>query len=513
MNESLKNRVFIIEVRRYLDDVQNIFIRMLADTKIKQFARESCCLGLAACRGLSCVTSDDETFVDKDMLNEKLLKAFGQTTNHGGSALMETRAQEAERRAENNGDNGAASMTDGFGLGSTEVGGVAGLGESALSAFREMASAALSLNRPDILYLLMTLSVSDPIWVSPSVRNKYNASSLLGYSAGKDGSIVKEVRDAIRHHYSKLLPRLLRACYDPNKQTQDQMSAIWSAVAGDGAESRALITQHFTIILDTLLEDATNKLWRARLGACGALANIVIGRSWIELGGGGAVTNDDDLNEVAKTSKCAAGIRLLRLWKVTTRGLDDVRSNVREGAENLSRAITSLTVRLCDPTLVDEGVSKVSKVDVEAFSSAAASSALWWLMKYGLNQPCTEAVGGCIGCLLGIVEVSKPSTLQPVLPNLIGSLTMAVSGLEPSVLSYLQARASGESLRSSDRIERVRLQIAQSGPINSALVKCLDMVRFTPIETQRAIIPELDIALRSGAGFATRVCLHLYFRV
>merc|ERR1719296_296358 len=147
MNESLKNRVFIIEVRRYLDDLQNIFIRMLADTKIKQFARESCCLGLAACRGLSCVTSDDETFVDKDMLNEKLLKAFGQTTNHGGSALMETRAQEAERRAENNGDNGAASMTDGFGLGSTEVGGVAGLGESALSAFREMASAALSLNR------------------------------------------------------------------------------------------------------------------------------------------------------------------------------------------------------------------------------------------------------------------------------------------------------------------------------------------------------------------------------
>ena len=175
----------------------------------------------------------------------------------------------------------------------------------------------------------------------------------------------------------------------------------------------------------------------------------------------------------------------------------------------ISFSIISLTIRLCDPTLGDDSVvngDKVSVEDVKAFSSAAASSALWWLMKYGLNQPCSEAVGGCISCLLGIVEVSKPSTLQPVLPTLVGSLAMAISGLEPSVLSYLQARASGNSLQSSDRIERVRLQMAQSGPINSALTKCLDMVRHTPIVTQRAIIPELEAALRSGAGFATRVC-------
>ena len=313
----------------------------LVPVEENDFAR---CLGLAACRGLSYVTNsnmNDDDVVDKDVLNDCLLKAFGQTTKYGGSAMMESREQEAERRAANAGNNDASTTAEDFGLGtgSTEVGGVAGLGESALSAFREMASAALSLSRPDILYLLLTLSVSDPIWSSPAVRNRYNASSLLGYSGGKSGgSVVKEVREVIRPHLSRLLPRLLRACYDPNKQTQDQMGAIWNAVAGDGPESRALITQHFTNILDTLLEDATNKLWRARLGACGALANIVIGRSWSELGGGSAVTNDDDLNEVARTSRYAAGIRLLRLWKITTRGLDDVRSNVREGAEKLSRS-------------------------------------------------------------------------------------------------------------------------------------------------------------------------------
>jgi hypothetical protein len=29
-----------------------------------------------------------------------------------------------------------------------------------------------------------------------------------------------------------------------------------------------------------------------------------------------------------------------------------------------------------------------------------------WLVKYGLNQPCAEATGFSVSCLLGIVEVS-----------------------------------------------------------------------------------------------------------
>jgi proteasome component ECM29 len=102
----------------------------------------------------------------------------------------------------------------------------------------------------------------------------------------------------------------------------------------------------------------------------------------------------------------------------------------------------------------------------------AATVSLGWLVKYGLNQSAAEATGICISCLLGIVDVAKPSTLQPVLPELIGSLLMAMSGLEPAALNYLQVRAAGNDTTQSnsgpdryDQLERLRINLALSGPI------------------------------------------------
>jgi proteasome component ECM29 len=129
-------------------------------------------------------------------------------------------------------------------------------------------------------------------------------------------------------------------------------------------------------------------------------------------------------------------------------------------------------------------------------------------VKYGLNQTCAEATGICVSCLLGIVDIAAPSTLQPVLAELIGSLLMAMSGLEPAALNYLQVRAAGDDANSQgtsyDQLERLRINLALSGPIAQALHKCLEMVKFVDLEAQKKLIPELDSCLRKGAGFATR---------
>ena len=138
----------------------------------------------------------------------------------------------------------------------------------------------------------------------------------------------------------------------------------------------------------------------------------------------------------------------------------------------------------------------------------AATVSLGWLVKYGLNQPCAEATGICVSCLLGIVDIAAPSTLQPVLAELIGSLLMAMSGLEPAALNYLQVRAAGNDANSQgtsyDQLERLRINLALSGPIAQALNKCLEMVQFVDLASQKKLIPELDSSLRKGAGFATR---------
>jgi len=198
-----------------------------------------------------------------------------------------------------------------------------------------------------------------------------------------------------------------------------------------------------------------------------------------ELGGGGIDIDDEGTGMKGVT----ASIRLLRLWRITMRALDDVRTPVRERGDTLGRGVRALTIRLCDPkagenTKEEEDVylsnaeRKRREKENDINSEYAATVSLGWLVKYGLNQPCAEATGICISCLLGIVDVSKPTTLQPVLAELIGSLLMAMSGLEPSALNYLQVRAAGnESSQGTngangyDRLERLRIQLASSGPI------------------------------------------------
>lgn len=167
-----------------------------------------------------------------------------------------------------------------------EVGGTSGMSEAALGAYREMASAAVSLGRPDVLYALFLLSVTHPIWFSKDGRERYGPSALLG-----ENSIIgsrtnaAELRQALRPHLGKIMPRLLRASHDPNKQTREQIKNLWNGLTGGGAEARLAISQHLLPIMDSLLLDTSHKLWRARVGATGALAQVIVGRSWTELGG------------------------------------------------------------------------------------------------------------------------------------------------------------------------------------------------------------------------------------
>lgn len=490
------DRAMVKQVSKRINLFQDSFIKLLSDPKSKQLSRESCCRGLAACRGLAHTVGDDG-----GILNERLLKAFGQTA-YGGSAMIETESQARERRNERDGAD--ADFPE------TEIGGAAGITESALGAFREMAAAAISLGRPDTVYSLLILSTSHSAWLAQGNRDKYNEKSLLG-NTGAENSV--SVRNALRPHLGKLVPRLLRACNDPNKHTREQMNSLWVALTGGGAESRAVITQNFLSTIDTLIQDAVCSSWRARAGACSAISDIIVGRSWDELGGGGVVVDDD-----GEKTNTTASIRLIRLWRSALRALDDVRLVVRERGEVLGRSLRALTIRLCDPSVLissddtflsdSDRMRKNREIEVQAEYAAAVS--LGWLVKYGLNAPCPEATGICISCLLGIVDVSKPTTLQPVLAELCYALLMAMSGLEPAALNYLQVRAAGDSNSGGsgndryDNLERIRIQAAMSGPIATALNKCLEMVKHVDLETQQKLVPVFDSSLRTGAGFATR---------
>ena len=269
------------ELCLHLDDFQAAFISILSDPKSKHLCRESCCLGLAACRSIAKLSDRGNE------ANTQLLQAFGQTTNYGTSAMQETQSQASRRRAEEGSSenrNGEA-MAEAIGI-EPEVGGAAGVSEASLGAYREMAEAAVALGRPDVLYALLLLSVTHPIWSSKLGRERYGPSALLGENSiiGSRTNAL-ELRQALRPHLGKIMPRLLRASHDPNKETREKMQNLWNGLTGGGADSRNAISEHLLPIIDSLIKDTSHRLWRARAGATGALAKVLVGRSWTDLGG------------------------------------------------------------------------------------------------------------------------------------------------------------------------------------------------------------------------------------
>ncbi|KAL3932414.1 MAG: hypothetical protein SGBAC_010862, partial [Bacillariaceae sp.] len=502
---SYARTALVQELCLHLDGFQAAFIFILSDPKSKHLCRESCCLGLAACRSIAKLSDRGNE------VNTQLLQAFGQTTNFGTSAMQETQNQANQRRireqASTENRNGEA-LAEAVGI-EPEVGGAAGVSEASLGAYREMAEAAVALGRPDVLYALFMISVTHPIWSSKLGRERYGASALLGENSilgSRTNSL--ELRQALRPHLGKIMPRLLRASHDPNKDTREKMQNLWNGLTGGGADARNAISEHLLPIIDSLIKDTSHKLWRARAGATGALAKVLVGRSWTELGGGPAVLDDDDILSNATTK--TAGIRLLKLWNIAMRSLDDVRATVRENGEVLARGLRSLTVRLCDPKAIDDATNAVDTKSHARDSAAAAATSLRWLIKHGLNQPCAEAAGVAMSCLVGVISVVNHSILQPLVPDLLRSLLLAMSSLEPAALNYFQVRAAGQGTgaeSSYGEIERLRLQVSQTGPLAEGVMKLLEMVPHLDMNVQQEVIPQLNNALRQSSGFTTRAAV------
>lgn len=315
-----------------------------------------------------------------------------------------------------------------------------------------------------------------------------------------------ELRQALRPHLGSLVPRILRGCHDPNKQTRDQMKGLWEGLTGGGADGRSVISKHLVSTIDTLFGEASNRLWRARAGACAALAEIIAGREWNEIGGGSPVLTDDDLHQASANLKGGAGLRLLRLWRVATRALDDVHGTVQQNGETLARGVRSLTIRLCDPTVDSKSAGEKRNLEEEAhrerYAAYAAATCLWWLFRYGLTHKSAVVAGICISTIVGIVKVVRPGVIDPSLPDLIQSLISAMSGLEPAALNYLQFHAENQ-----EGLESLRLRMAQSGPLAEALNTCLALLPRAKVETQERIAFALNAALRQSAGFASRAAV------
>uniref|UniRef100_A0A8K9WXF1 Ecm29 proteasome adaptor and scaffold n=1 Tax=Oncorhynchus mykiss TaxID=8022 RepID=A0A8K9WXF1_ONCMY len=319
-----------------------------------------------------------------------------------------------------------------------------------LSTYKELCSLASDLNQPDLVYKFMNLANHHAMWNS-------RKGAAFGFNI-----IAAKAGEQLAPYLPQLVPRLYRYQFDPNLGIRTAMTSIWDALVTD----KNMVDKYLKEILQDVISNLTNNIWRARESACLALNDLIRGR------------NADDLID-----------HLEEIWETLFRVLDDIKESVRKAADITLKTLSKVCTRMCEssglaaqrtvavllPTLLDKGI--VSNVpEVRSLS------------------------------IQTLVKVSKTAgnRLKPHAPRLIPALLEALSVLEPQVLNYLSLRATEQekvTLRATDAMDAARLSAAKSSPMMETINMCL---QHLDVSVLGELVPRLCELLKSGVGLGTK---------
>ncbi|XP_020113729.1 proteasome-associated protein ECM29 homolog isoform X2 [Ananas comosus] len=325
------------------------------------------------------------------------------------------------------------------------------LGGGKLSTYKELCSLANEMGQPDLIYKFMDLAN-----YQASLNSKRGAA--FGFS-----KIAKQAGDALQPHLRSLIPRLVRYQYDPDKNVQDAMVHIWKSIVDD---SRKTIDEYFDVIVNDLLTQSGSRLWRSREASCLALADIIQGRKF---------------SQVSK--------HLRSIWTAAFRAMDDIKETVRNSGDSLCRAVSSLTIRLCDVSL-----STVSE------ASETMNIVLPFLLSEGIVSKVSSIQKASISIVMKLAK-GAGLALRPQLADLVCCMLECLSSLEDQRLNYVELHAANVGLQ-TEKLESLRISVAKDSPMWETLDVCLKIVDTQSLDV---LVPRLAQLVRSGVGLNTRV--------
>ncbi|KAH7672010.1 proteasome component ECM29 protein [Dioscorea alata] len=325
------------------------------------------------------------------------------------------------------------------------------LGGGKLSTYKELCSLANEMGQPDLIYKFMDLAN-----YQASLNSKRGAA--FGFS-----KIAKHAGDALQPHLQLLIPRLVRYQYDPDKNVQDAMGHIWKSIIAD---TKKTIDAHFDIIIDDLLMQSGSRLWRSREASCLALADIIQGRKF---------------DQVSKYLK--------KIWTAAFRAMDDVKETVRNSGDSLCRAVSSLTIRLCDVSLT-----------APSDASQAMDIVLPYLLVEGIVSKVSSIQKASVGLVMKLAK-GAGIALRPHLPELVCCMLECLSSLEDQSFNYVELHAENAGIR-AEKLDNLRIAIAKDSTMWETLDLCLKVVDKESLDL---LVPRLTQLVRSGVGLNTRV--------
>ncbi|XP_021317324.1 proteasome-associated protein ECM29 homolog isoform X2 [Sorghum bicolor] len=320
-----------------------------------------------------------------------------------------------------------------------------------LSTYKELCSLANEMGQPDLIYKFMDLAN-----YQAALNSKRGAA--FGFS-----KIAKQAGEALQPYLHTLIPRLVRYQHDPDKNIQDSMAHIWKLIVSDPKKA---IDEHYDAIVEDLLVQSGSRLWRSREASCLALADIIQGRRY---------------SQVCK--------HLRKIWTTTFRAMDDIKETVRTAGDSLCRAVSSLTIRLCD-------ISLTSTSD----ANETMSIVLPYLLSEGILSKVPSVQKAAISLVMKLAKGAGPA-LRPHLPELVSCMLECLSSLEDQRLNYVEMHAGNVGIK-TDKLESLRIAVAKDSPMWETLDICIKIVDKNSLDL---LVPRLAQMVRSAVGLNTRV--------
>ncbi|XP_023685449.2 proteasome adapter and scaffold protein ECM29 [Paramormyrops kingsleyae] len=313
-----------------------------------------------------------------------------------------------------------------------------------LSTYKELCSLASDLNQPDLVYKFMNLANHHAMWNS-------RKGAAFGFNI-----IAAKAGEQLAPFLPQLVPRLYRYQFDPNVAIRQAMTSIWDALVTD----KTIVDKYLKEILQDVISNLTNNLWRVRESSCLALNDLIRGKQ------------ADEIID-----------RLTEIWETLFRVRDDIKESVRKAADMTLKTLSKVCVRLCEST--------------GAVAQRTVAVLLPVLLDVGLVSNVAEVRSLSIDTLVKISK-SAGGRLKPHAARLIPALLESLTVLEPQVLNYLSLRATEQEKTAMDA---ARLSAAKSSPMMETINMCL---QHLDVSVLGDLVPKLCELLKSGVGLGTK---------
>ena len=269
--------------------------------------------------------------------------------------------------------------------------------------------------------------------------------------------------EQLEPHLPKIIPKLYRYQFDPTPKIQQSMTAIWNSLVQEHTKT---VDKYLMEIIQELQTNLTSNQWRVRESCCGAIQDLVRGRTLT-----------------------GSPMQVLpAIWTDLFRVMDDIKETVRLAAGKAVNALSRTCIRMCD---ADQVGMKTSEETIQTILPP--------ILDKGLGSTVSEVRSVSLNLVVKITK-SAGSRLKPHIPQLVPALLEATSELESKEVSYLSTRLANDA-NVQEKLDLARISAAKS----SSMMECVNHVlQFVDGDILILLVPKLIDLIKSSIGLSTK---------